>query len=167
MNKFVGSIIKISFVIIALIGMHFYPHYWIDIIIAVPAAFFVEYFLKKPSFFNSVTWIYKPGRYIKYHINKWKMMRIIEAEQVEKYRKVLVDTAFEKALSKDKITRKIGLEQLSQFGAEETYKKLLDAIKNDQNKDYDFEFIKTLCKIISNMDINSDYYSGNKEKPDN
>jgi len=167
MNKLMGSIIKINFVIIALIGMHFYPHYWIDIIIAVPAAFVVEFFLKNTSFLNSVKWIYELKKYLKEHIKKWKMMRIIKAEKEEKYRKELVDTAFEKALSKDKIKRKIGLEQLSQFGAEETYEKLLDAIKNDLNKDYDFEFIKTLCKIINNMDINSDYYSVNIEKPDN
>lgn len=110
--------------------------------------------LRNPSIFNSVNWIYKVKRYLKSHVKKCKMMRIIKAEHEEKYRKELIDTAFEKALSNDKIQRKIGLEQLSQFGADETYEKLLDAIKNGLNKDYEFELIKTLCKIMSNVENN-------------
>jgi len=154
-NKLLGSIIKISFIIVALIVMHFYPHYWIDIIIAVPAAFFVEFMLRNPSILNSVNWIHRFKIYLNNNINNWKMMRIIKAEQEEKYRKELIDTAFEKALSNDKIQRKIGLEQLSQFGSDETYDKLLDAIKNGLNKDYELEFLKTLCKIINNVENNS------------
>jgi HEAT repeat protein len=65
---------------------------------------------------------------------------------------MLIENALKKAKSSDEDERKTGLEQLSQFGTEDTYEMLLEILKNTKlNKSHEKQIIKTLYKILNNI----------------
>ena len=152
MNKLYGSLVKIGFVTTALLGVHFYPDYWIHIFAAVPAAFLVDFANCYSRKYESLKGLQKiKERYREYRLKK-ELEKIIKREEYEKYQKKLIENALENAKSGDENKRKRGLEQLSKFGEEDAYKKLLEILKNNGlNKPHENQIVETLCKIFSNM----------------
>lgn len=88
---------------------------------------------------------------IRYRIEH-NLIKSIEKEEYSKYQKMLIENALKKAKSSDEDERKTGLEQLSQFGTEDTYERLLEILKNTKlNKSHEKQIIKTLYKILNNI----------------
>lgn len=87
----------------------------------------------------------------KYRIKR-NLKEVIEKEEYDKYQKKLIENALEKSKSRDKNERKVGLEQLSQFGEEYAYVKLLEIIKyNELDKLHEKQIVETLYKILNNV----------------
>jgi len=140
---------KIGSVVIALLAIHFYPDYWIHILIAVPAALLVDYINRYSGKYTPLKWLqtYK-GKFHRYRM-EIKFHKAIKKENHEEYRKILIENALENVKSSDESKRKVGLAQLSQFGAEYAYEKLLDLLKNNEFDElHEKQVVETICTKI-------------------
>ena len=148
MDKLYGSLAKISFVIIALLSLHFLPEYWIHILVAVPAAFLVDFVNHNSRKYPSLKRIQIVKEKLHRHRLKRALQKAIEKEDREKYRKKLIENALEKVKSIDESERKTGLEQVSQFGAKDTYEKLLEILENTGlNRSHEEQIVETLYNL--------------------
>ena len=149
MNTLYERLAKIgSIIVVILLAMYFYPDYWIELLLAATTAFLFDYTISRSRMYRSL----KPLQQFKEKILKWKMEReldkILKEESREKYRKKLIENALGKAKSIDKSEREMGLEQIVQFGTEDTYEKLSDILKNTKlTKSHEMQIIETLYKL--------------------
>lgn len=153
MNKLYKNLIKIGSVIMAFLAMHFYPNYWTHILVAILAAFVVDFVDRHSEKYTCLKWLQIAKENAREYTMKRELNKIIEKEEHEKYKKILIENALEKAKSSDESKRRAGLEQLSQFGEEYAYEKLLEILKNDRlDKLHEKQMVETLYKIIKDMD---------------
>jgi hypothetical protein len=147
------SLGKIGSVIIALLAMHFYPDYWIHILVAVPAALLIDHINRYSGKYAPLKSLQRTKEKFRKYKMKMELHRILKQEQQEDYQKQLISYALEKVKSIDESERKVGFEQLSQFGAEDVYEKLLQLLKtNELDKSHEKQVVETLYKTLSNMD---------------
>ena len=148
MNEFYESFDKIVFGIIA---RHIHD-LWVEIALAVLFAFLAPIAI---HFANRYSRKYAPLKLLqqakeRYHKSKMEkeLDKILKGENREKYRKKLIENALEKAKSIDESERETGLEQIVQFGKEDTYEELSDILKNTKlTKSHEMQIIDTLHKL--------------------
>lgn len=91
--------------------------------------------------------------HINYKIKEYKIKRkiksIYEAEQGENIRQELLEIAFLKIKSTNKIEKILGLEQLAQLSDEKDYNSLIKALKNEEDEQIQKYIINILCRIIN------------------
>jgi len=82
-----------------------------------------------------------------------KLYICLVCDYLKGYQKALIDNAIVKAKSTDESERKAGLEQLSQYGAEDdcVYENLLEILKNGLDKTHEKRVVEALCKIVNDM----------------
>lgn len=143
---------KIGSVVIALLAIHFYPDYWVEILIAVPTALLVDYIYRYSGKYAPLKGLQTSKE--KFHRNmlERKLRKAIEKENREEYQKILIENALENVKSSDESKRKVGLAQLSQFGSEYAYEKLLNLLKNDEFDElHEKQVVETLCKVLNSI----------------
>ena len=154
MNPPQERLAKIGSVVIALLAIHFYPDYWVEILIAVPAALLADYINHYSGKYAPLKWLQTPKETFHKHRLKRKLSKAIEKENHEEYQKILIENALENVKSSDESKRKVGLAQLSQFGAEYAYEKLLDLLKNNEFDElHEKQIVETLCKVLNSIDM--------------
>lgn len=151
MNNLLRNLLRIIVVFIAFLAIRYYPDLWIDIAFAVPAAFLVEFFYRNSEKYASLQWLNSAKEKYHEYMRKKRLKHAIDNEQYDEYEKKLLENAISKAFSTDKNLRKIGLEQLSQFGTKDSIDKLLEMLKNGKDKSYEEDIIKTICTILRGM----------------
>lgn len=151
LKNLIALVITIA-TIAAISIIHFFPGYWFHLLIAVLAAFGVE-------FFKSYLYEYPPLKWFLEYKKKSLDKKLIEEmddifrhEKLEEYRKKIIENALKKAKSNKISERYVGLEQISQYGKEHSYTELLKILKkNGLDKSYEKEVVKTICKVLDNM----------------
>ena len=152
MSKLYKSLAKICFVITAILGVHYVPDWWIHLLFAVFALFLVDFANSHSRTYTSLKWLQIAKEKFHEYRLKRDLNKAIKKEEHEKYRKKIIENALEKAKSVNESERKVGLEQLSQFGAEDNYvyDKLLELLKGELSKSHEKQIVETLCKIFNN-----------------
>jgi len=142
--------------IAAILIIHFFPGYWVHLLIAVPAAILVEFFKSYLYKYPPLKWFLENKEKSRNKKLKKEMKDIFEKEEFENYRNKIEENALKKAKSNNRSKRYVGLKQISQFGTEHSYSELLKILrKNGLDKSYEKEVVKTICKVLDNMkDIN-------------
>lgn len=152
MNKFYKHVAKIGIIILIILALHFYPEYWIDLVLAVLAAFILDLVNKSSGKYEYLSWLHTVKKQIRqYRIKKNLEKEYIKGEHV-KIQRNLLKIAIEKIKSNDENERCLGFDQLSQFGNDETYEEILNLLRNGFDKSLEKQLIKTLCKIQGNID---------------
>ena len=146
-----NNLYKLLFgIFITTLVLHFYPEYWIHFLVAIPPAILVDFANLHSRTYDSLKRLQK----FKESINKikrgWALDKALKNENREKYRKNLLMNALEKATSIDRSEREMGLKQLSQFGTEDTYEKLLKILKTTKlKKSHEKQIVETLYNLKS------------------
>ena len=140
-------------IITVILVMHFYSDYWIELLAAVPAGILIHFLFQHSREYASLKWLQiAKEKFHKYWLKRG-MSKAIEKEKDKEYFEKIMQNALEKAKSIDVSERKVGLEQLSQFGAEDdcVCEKLLEILKDGLDKSHEKQIVETLCKIFNDM----------------
>lgn len=141
---------KIGSVIIAILAMYFYTEYGIEILFAVTVALLVDYISSRSRIYKSLKGLQIAKEKFHRYMLKRDLKKAIEKERSDEYAKIIIENALEKVKSIDENDRKVGLAQLQQFGVEDTYKKLLDILKNNEfDEIHEKQIVETLCKVLN------------------
>lgn len=116
-------------IFIGILAIYLYPSHWIDIVLAVIAAIWLEF-----TFGDLITYAsLKKLQLIKKEFReRWMKIGLYICIKRNKYtgvQKHLIKNALEKIQSSDENVRKMGFEELSQFKGGDSYKKLLNILK--------------------------------------
>ena len=152
MNPPQERLAKIGSVVMALLAIHFYPDYWVEILIAVPAALLIDYINRYSGEYTSLKWLQTSKEKFHRYRLEIELHKAIKKENHKEFQKILIENALENVKSSDESKRKVGLEQLSQFGAENAYEKLLDLLKNNEfDKLHEKQVVETLYKVLTGV----------------
>ena len=150
MNKFYKNVAKVGIIILVILAIHFQPEYWIHFVLAVPAAFLIDLLNHYSGRYDYLSRFHTLKKNIRQYKIKKDLEKYYKNEEYVKIQKNLLKIALEKIKSDDEIERKLGFDQLTQFGDDNTYGEILNILRNDFDKSIEKQLIKTLCKIIDN-----------------
>ena len=148
MNDLYKELFKIIVVIIAI---HYIPDWWIHILFAVVALFLVEFANTYSRKYALLKWLQRTKEKIRKYKMRKELDKLYKDGERDKIQKEIIKNALEKAKSIDESERETGLKQLSQFGTEDTYEKLLEVLKNGLDKSHEKQIVGALCQIFNNM----------------
>ncbi|MHC1624208.1 MAG: hypothetical protein ACXQTR_06440 [Candidatus Methanospirareceae archaeon] len=140
-------------IITVILVMHFYPDYWVEILAAFPAGILIHFFFQHSREYESLRWLQIAKEKFHRYKRKRGLIKAIKKQENKEYLEKIIQNALDQAKSIDESNRKVGLEQLSQFGAEDdyVYEKLLEILKDGLSKSHEKQIVETLCKIFNDM----------------